>query len=84
MLEHAMHQFTWVYKLFYVLERMGLHFSRIHYSTPIPDTRELKDELWTRESELPGLDMNEEKQLALLEELSSRYKIEYDERYVWD
>lgn len=74
-----MHRFTWVYKLFYVLERMGLHFSRVHYYTPIPDTRELKDELWTRQSELPGLKMNEEKQLKLLEEFSSQYPLEYNE-----
>jgi hypothetical protein len=74
-----MHRSTWVYKLFYVLEKMGLHFSRVHHYTPIPDTRDLKDELWTRQSELPGLEMNEEKQLELLEELSSRYRLEYDE-----
>ena len=77
-----MHRFTWVYKLFYVLEKMGLHLSRVHHYTPIPDTRDLKDELWTRQSELPGLKMNEEKQLKLLEELSSRYRLEYDEFHV--
>lgn len=72
-----------VYRVFFDLlfplwERLGFHLTLNHYYSPIPDTRTLDDALWRRPSDLPGIDMNEDGQLRLLEEFSARYKAEYD------
>lgn len=64
-------------KLFPLWERLGFHITRNHYYSPIPDTRTLKDELWTRHSGLFGVDINEKCQLELLS-VFSRFKTEYD------
>jgi hypothetical protein len=50
----------------------------IHFYNPVPDTRELKEDVWTRRSELVGVDMNEAKQLEILSEFTARYKSEYE------
>lgn len=36
------------------------------------------DDLWSRHSELVGIDMNDHKQLELLELFTSKFKGEYD------
>ena len=59
--------------LFRVLERLGVHFTPNHYHFPIPDTGRLPEALWHRQSELPGLDMKADGQLALLDRLVERY-----------
>ena len=58
---------------FRMLERLGVHLTPNHYHFPIPDTSRLPETLWTRQSDLPGLDMNAEGQLALLDRLIERY-----------
>ena len=65
-------------KLFPLWESLGFHITRNHFYEPIPDTRELKDELWKKHSELIGIDMNEEGQLKLLSDFVSKFKNEYD------
>lgn len=64
--------FSWIVfkRLFSLWERMGFHIILNHYYQPIPDTRTLKDELWVRHSELVGIDLNEQKQMQLLNQLS--------------
>lgn len=64
--------------LFPFWQRLGFHITRNHYYEPIPDTRELKDELWQKKSELVGIDMHEQDQLRLLAFFNSTYKKEYD------
>ena len=64
-------------RLFSLCENMGFHITLNHFYQPIPDTRTLKDELWLRQSELVGIDMNEQKQIHLLAQFSSRFKGEY-------
>lgn len=64
-------------RLFRVWERMGFHITLNHFYQPIPDTRSLREELWSRRSELVGLQMNERAQLRLLEEFMG-FKEEYD------
>jgi hypothetical protein len=63
-------------------QRFGVHVTRSHYYSPIPDTRELaKNEgLWQKKSDLVGLSFSPEKQLACLEEVFSKYKGESDFR----
>jgi hypothetical protein len=65
-------------RYFHLWENHGYHITPVHFYEPIPDTRTLKDELWEKESALIGIDMKEEKQLALLSEFRDRFKPEYD------
>jgi Methyltransferase domain len=65
-------------ELFKLLEERGLHVTPVHFYQPIPDTRELVPELWSRESVLAGIDLRVDAQLALLDELS-RYAAELDD-----
>lgn len=59
-------------------QRRGVHVVPNHFYQPIPDTRTLPEELWSRPSEMPGVEMNEAGQLELLELFAARYKSEYD------
>lgn len=54
-------------------ERHGWHLTANHFYSVIPDTRELPDALWQRESELPGIDMRDDAQLAFLEDAAARF-----------
>jgi len=64
---------------FRLWEEHGFHITPVHFYQPIPDTRSLPDNLWERESELVGLDMNDDVQLRLLREICPRYRAEYDQ-----
>jgi predicted O-methyltransferase YrrM len=59
-------------------ERLGFHISPINFDEPIPDTRTLKDDLWQKQSELVGININEKGQIDLLSLFSSRFKKEYE------
>lgn len=65
-------------RFFTLWEKRGYHVTPVHFYEPIPDTREFRDDIFTWESELPGIDMNPEGQIALLERLEAQYKEEYD------
>lgn len=65
-------------RYFSLWQEHGVHVTRVHRFSPIPDTRTLPDELWTRPSELPGVDVNVAGQLGLLQEFSA-FQHEYDE-----
>jgi predicted O-methyltransferase YrrM len=62
---------------FRVWQAVGLHLTVNHFYQPIPDTRSLAESTWSKISELPGIEMNEAKQLALLAEFETRFKDEY-------
>jgi hypothetical protein len=62
---------------FNLCQTLGFHITPVHFYQPIPDTRTLKDELWTKESELIGIDLSEKEQLSLLS-LFIKYKEEYE------
>jgi hypothetical protein len=51
-------------------EKRGWHLTPNHFYSPIPDTRELGPALH-KTSDLPGIDMRDEAQQALLKELSA-------------
>ncbi len=57
---------------FEIWEQHGWHLTANHFYSVIPDTRELPDKLWEQESELPGIDMRDDAQLAFLEESAAR------------
>lgn len=65
-------------KIFSLCQRMGLHVTPNSFYSPVPDTRKLKDDLWSRHSELVGIDLNEQKQIELLSLFVSKFKNEYE------
>ena len=65
-------------KTFPIWQSLGFHISLNNFYSPIPDTRTLKENLWSRHPELVGVDLNEKKQLELLSLFMSRFKIKYD------
>jgi hypothetical protein len=67
-----------VKKLFSPSQKLGYNITANSYYSPIPDLRELSDDLWLKRSELVAIDINEENQIILLSSFASRYKTEYD------
>ncbi|MCD4676680.1 MAG: class I SAM-dependent methyltransferase, partial [Desulfobacula sp.] len=65
-------------KSFPIWQKIGLHITSNHFYEPIPDTRTLKDELWSNDSELVGININEDCQINYLSEISSIFKEEYE------
>lgn len=63
---------------FAIWERRGYHIIPVDFYQPIPNTRYLPPELWTRHSELVGLNLNESKQLDLLATFSREFREEYE------
>lgn len=47
-------------------ERHGFHVTPVHFGQPIPDTQSLPETLWTRPSDLIGINMSEVAQVKLL------------------
>jgi len=62
--------------LFQNWERHGFHVTPVEFNQPIPDTKSLPESLWTRPSELTGIQMNEAAQLNLLRSFS-KFRDEY-------
>ncbi|WP_200779709.1 class I SAM-dependent methyltransferase [Acetomicrobium flavidum] len=65
-------------KSFPIWQRLGFHITTNHFYEPIPDTRTLKEELWSNLSDLVGIDVNEIKQFELLHYFSAKFKKEYE------
>jgi predicted O-methyltransferase YrrM len=64
--------------LFELGQRAGVHVTPNDFYSPIPDIRSLSPELWEPRTELPGVDLREQAQIALLEELAASWREEYD------
>jgi hypothetical protein len=63
---------------FQLWQSRGYHVTPVHFYEPLPDTRTPREDLWSKPSEMVGIDMNESRQLELLSLFSARYKSEYD------
>jgi predicted O-methyltransferase YrrM len=63
---------------FLLFQRVGFHVTRSRFYSPIPDTRELGDNLWLKRSELVGISINEQKQIETLSTFKHQFKNEYD------
>ena len=59
-------------------ERNGYHLTEAGFYSPIPPIHELPDDTWTRQTELPGVRVDGEAQLALLAELRREFGAEWD------
>lgn len=65
-------------KSFPIWQRMGFHVTPNHFYEPVPDTRTLREELWSKHSNIEGIETNEEGQINLLSQFSSKFKDEYE------
>jgi hypothetical protein len=65
------------------LASLGVHVLLRRYDDPVPDLSALADDFWDRTSQLTGLQLNEHRQLTLLQEFTSTYRDEY-EAFPWD
>jgi len=63
-------------ELFQNWERHGFHVTPARFNQPIPDTQSLPETLWSRPSELVGIQMNDAGQLNLLRSFST-FRDEY-------
>lgn len=75
--KYKFHEANYI-KYFTFWEKKGFHITPNHFYQPIPDTRTLKNDLWEKESELVGVDMNTDLQLDLLRNVFPRYSEEYN------
>lgn len=66
-------------KYFQFWEEHGFHLTPVHFYQPIPDTRTLTDDLWEKDSDLAGVDMNEAGQMSLLRDVFPRFQSEYNQ-----
>jgi predicted O-methyltransferase YrrM len=64
-------------KYFQLWQSHGFHVTPVHYYQPIPETHGLPLSLWSRVSDLPGVDIREEQQKQLLAQIVSKFKDEY-------
>jgi Methyltransferase domain len=63
-------------QFFSLWEKKGFHVLAVHFYSPIPEVRSLPTNLWTQNSELIGLDLNESGQIELLSAFS-KFKNDY-------
>jgi len=66
-------------KYFRFWEEQGFHLTPVHFYQPIPDTRTLTDDLWEKEPEMIGMEMNEAVQSELLRSIFPRFQTEYNQ-----
>lgn len=59
-------------------ETFGIHITPNYFESPIPDSRFLKEEIWSKNSNLTGINMRENEQIKLLETFVHAYKAEYE------
>lgn len=64
-------------RLFRICQAFGIHIIRRHYYSPIPDTRRLTDELFSRQSSFMGISIDDAQHLEMLDRFHAEYKIEY-------
>lgn len=66
-------------KLFLTWQTLGFHITPVQYYEPIPDTRTLNNTIWSKHSELVGINLNSKAQLKLLSKFKIMYKGEYSQ-----
>jgi len=62
---------------FEIWERKGYHVTPAHFYFPIPDLREIDEKVLNRRSQLKGINLNEKRQLELLDIFKNNYGGEY-------
>lgn len=59
-------------------QRRGIHVTRDHYYSPVPNASTIAPAVWDRRSQLIGIDLAELGQIALLDACVEQFKGEYD------
>jgi hypothetical protein len=62
---------------FRLAEKLGVHILPLHFYSPVPAVDQFDEGLWSRASELPGIDMRESQQLELLATLAQQFREEF-------
>jgi predicted O-methyltransferase YrrM len=62
---------------FSIFERRGIHVTPATFYYPIPLLTELDESVWTKKSEMVGIDMNLDGQVRLIEDFSNTHFKEY-------
>ena len=62
---------------FLLLQRLGIHVVPNQFYFPVPDTSKLPDSLWTTESAMVGIDIDDDRQIKTLS-ICSLYQSEYN------
>ena len=65
-------------RFFSLWEKRGYHVTPVHFYETVPDTTQFRDDIFTWQSEMAGVDMNLDGQMELLHRFMSEYKEEYD------
>lgn len=65
-------------RYFRLFESRGFHITPVRFDQPVPDTAELDDGIWTRTSELIGVDLRVDDQIDFLARAAAEFKDEYD------
>ncbi|MBF0198010.1 MAG: class I SAM-dependent methyltransferase, partial [Planctomycetes bacterium] len=65
-------------RFFDIFEENGFHVTPVHFYQPLPELQSLPDEVWAKESAMPGVDMNFTGQCELLETFTREYSEEYN------
>jgi hypothetical protein len=68
----------WRGELFDHAERNGLHVMPVHYYTPVPETLNVPEEVWSSRLEAPSLALRVEEGRSTLARLAERFREEYD------
>lgn len=63
-------------RLYSFWERLGVHVTPVTFASTIPTLRSLDEGVFTRRSSLVGMDMREASQIALLDDISTRFRDE--------
>jgi Methyltransferase domain len=62
---------------FPIVEKLGFYIINRSYYGPIPETRDLSDRLWSKPSEMVGVDLRAAAQVDLVREIGENYKAEF-------
>ena len=65
-------------RIFLIGQKLGFHIIPNHFYYPVPDTRLLTNKIFTSQSKLIGLEMNEKEQLELLSIFEFNFKNEFN------
>ncbi len=76
-LGRAMRHFAFDPALFEVWQEKGYHVLPAVYSSPIPDTRDISDQVFSNPSQLIGIEIREQDQVDLLDRFSESYVEEF-------
>tara|TARA_B100001105_G_C22349786_1_gene425147 strand:- start:251 stop:1180 length:930 start_codon:yes stop_codon:yes gene_type:complete len=69
-----------IFSLYKLISKLGIHVLPVHYYSPVPDINELKKtkNIWAKKSDLPGINIDLNKQVRTLKKICLPYQVEYE------